>query len=260
MLKPLVFVFTTLAGLLAACPVHAQWGTLKGQVVLDGDVPEQKLLIKKGDKTAKDAEVCAAQDVPDESVAIDKDSKGIANVAVWLQKKPSKIHPDLAKPKEATVLFDQVGCRFLPHVLVVQSGQSVQVVSGDAVAHNTRGTPQKNLGFNFIVAPNDRKGNEVTMKSAERLPVQIGCDIHAWMRAYWVVVDHPYATSTDKDGKFEIKDIPAGDHEVVIWHENPGYLVSDAKNPKKRPSYSIKADQTTEVPVIKVSLDKLSKK
>jgi len=243
--------------LMAASSAQAQWGTLKGKVVLDGDVPEQKLIVRKGDAAVKDAAICAAQDVPDESLTIDKDSKGIANVAVWLVKKPAKVHPDLAKPKEAKVLFDQVGCRFIPHVLVVQSGQAVQVVSGDAVAHNTRGTPLKNQGFNFIVAPNDRKGNDVDLKLGERLPVQIGCDIHNWMKAYWVVVDHPYATVTDKDGNFEIANLPEGDHEFKVWHENPGYLVKDAKDPKKGLLVKIKSGETTEAPVIKVKPDQL---
>lgn len=254
-------VFAALIGLLATgAPSHAQWGTLKGRVVFDGDVPAAKLLIKKGDKTVKDAEVCAAQDVPDESLAVDADSKGIANVAVWLVKKPAKIHPDLAKPKEQKVLFDQVGCKFIPHVLVLQAGQSVQVVSGDNVAHNTRGNPIKNQGFNFIVAPNDRKGNEVVMKQGERLPVQIGCDIHNWMKAWWVVVDHPYATVTDKEGNFEIKDLPEGEHEFKVWHENPGYLVKDAKDPKKGLIVKIKSGATTDVPPIKVKLATLEAK
>lgn len=247
-----------LVGILAASSAQAQWGSLKGKVILDGEVPAVKLLVKKGDATAKDAAVCAAQDVPDDSIAIDKDSKGIANVAIWLVKKPAKIHPALAEPKDAEIVFDQVGCRFKPHILVLQAGQTVQVVSGDAIAHNTRGNPLKNNGFNFIVAPNARKGSPVTMKLAERLPVQIGCDIHNWMRAYWVVVDHPYATVTDKDGNFEIKDLPEGEHEFKVWHENPGYLVKDAKDPKKGLIVKIAAGKTLEVPEIKVPLKTLT--
>ncbi|MFO0916843.1 MAG: hypothetical protein U0872_00810 [Planctomycetaceae bacterium] len=243
--------------LLAASSAQAQWGTLKGKIVLDGDVPEQKLTVRKGDSAVKDAAICAAQDIPDEAIVIDKDSKGIANVAIWLVKKPAKIHPDLEKPAEPTVLFDQVGCRFIPHILVVRAGQTVKVVSGDATAHNTRGLPSKNNPFNFTVAPNDRAGNDVPFKLAERLPVPVNCDIHSWMRAYWVVVDHPYAAVTDKDGNFEIKDLPAGDHEFRVWQENVGYLVKDTKDPKKGPTFSIKAGGTTEVPVIKVKLEQL---
>lgn len=249
---------TGFTGLLAASSAQAQWGSLKGQIVLDGDVPAVKLLVKKGNAAAKDAAVCAANDVPDESLAIDPDSKGIAHIAIWLAKKPAKIHPDLEKPAQPKIVFDQVGCRFIPHVLVVHNTQTVQIVSGDAVAHNTRGNPLKNQGFNFIVAPNDRKGVDQPMKLAERLPVQIGCDIHNWMRAYWVVVDHPYAAVTDKDGYFTIKDLPEGEHEFKVWHETPGYVVKDPKDPKKGLIVTIKSGETLEVPVIKIPVKTLT--
>lgn len=244
-------------GLLSGSSAHAQWGTLKGKIILDGDLPEQKLLVRKGDAAVKDAAICAAQDVPDDSLLIDKDSKGIANVAIWLVKKPAKIHPDLATPKEAKVLFDQVGCRFTPHILTVRTGQTVTVVSGDATLHNTRGLPPKNAPFNFSVAPKDRVGNDVSLTLAERLPVPINCDVHPWMRAHWLVLDHPYAAVTDKDGAFEIPNLLAGDHEFRIWHEGSGYLVKDPKDPKKGPTFSIKDGETTEVPVYKISLDRL---
>lgn len=254
----LVIGLAGLFGFLSATSVQAQWGTLKGKVLLDGDVPAQKLLVRKGDAAAKDPEVCAAQDVPDDSVLVDANSKGIANAVVWMVKKPAKIHPDLAKPADPQILFDQVGCRFIPHVLVVQAGQKVQVVSGDGVGHNTRGTPGKNTPFNFIVSPKDRMGNLVPTKLAERLPVPVGCDIHNFMKAQWLIIDHPYAAVTDKDGLFEIKHIPEGEHEFRVWHENTGYLVKNPKDTKKGPLFTIKADETTELPDVKVAYDRLT--
>lgn len=255
-----VVLFSVAGLLLAASSAQAQWGTLKGKVVLDGEVPDQKLLVRKGDANVKDAAICSAQDVPDDSLLIDKETKGVANVLVWMVKKPSKIHPDLAKPADPKVLFDQVGCRFTPHILVVQAGQTVQVVSGDATGHNTRGNPQKNTAFNFVVAANDRVGNPVATKVAERLPVPVTCDIHNWMKAHWLIIDHPYAAVTDEKGEFEIAFIPAGEHEFRIWHENPGYLVKDPKDPKKAPKYTIKSDEVTEIPEVKVTFDRLSGK
>ncbi len=244
----------------AAAAAPSPWGSLKGKIILDGQVPAPKLLIKKGGVVAKAAAVCAAQDVADDSLVIDPQSKGIANVAIWLVKKPANIPPELEEPAQPKVVFDQVGCRFIPHVLVVRNTQTVQVVSGDGVAHNTRGNPLKNQAFNFIVAPNDRVGVDQPMKLGERLPVQIGCDIHNWMRAYWVVVDHPYATVTDKDGNFEIKDLPEGEHEFKVWHEKPGYLVKNPQDPKRGLIVTIKAGETFEVPEIKIPLATLEAK
>ena len=201
------------------------WGSIKGQIVADGAVASLKLLVTKGDAGAKDSSVCAAQDVPDESLVVDAKSGGIANVVIYLQKKPAKVHPDLEKSKEKEVLFDQKGCQFLPHVLLVRNDQQVRVKSDDAVAHNTHTYPLKNKQENFVVSPNDRTGVAVpSVTLAERLPAKVGCDIHPWMQAYWMVVDHPYAAVTDKDGKFSIPNLPVGEHEFRVWHERKGYL------------------------------------
>ena len=233
-----------------AAPARAQWGDIKGRVVLEGAVPPAKLLVKKGDASAKDAAVCAAQDVPDESVVIDETTKGIANVAVYLRRAPSTIHPDLKPDPEVSVVYDQKGCRFIPHMAVVQAGQTVNILNDDAIAHNTRGNPIRNMGFNFILAPNDRVGIKVPIKIAESVPVQIGCDIHPWMRGWWVVADHPYVAVTDKEGAFSIKGLPAGEHEFRVWQENMGYVERSLK-------VDVKADAVTEVPTIKVPVKSL---
>ena len=201
------------------------WGSIKGQIVADGAVASLKLLVTKGDAGAKDSSVCAAQDVPDESLVVDAKSGGIANVVIYLQKKPAKVHPDLEKSKEKEVLFDQKGCQFLPHVLLVRNDQQVRVKSDDAVAHNTHTYPLKNKQENFVVSPNDRTGVAVpSVTLAERLPAKVGCDIHPWMQAYWVILDHPYAAVTKADGTFEIKGLPVGDHVFTFWQEKVGYL------------------------------------
>lgn len=214
-----------LAGTVYSGSAQAQWGTVKGQVVLDGALPKIDLLVPKGKADVRDAAVCAAQDVPDEKLVVDAESKGIANVVIYMAKKPEKIHPDLVKSKEKEVTFDQKGCRFVPHVLMVRTDQQVRVLSDDAVAHNTHTYPLKNTSANFIVTPSNRIGVELKpLNLAERLPVKVGCDIHAWMTAYWVVVDHPYAAVTNAKGEFEIADLPVGKHEFIVWHEGAGYL------------------------------------
>jgi hypothetical protein len=44
------------------------------------------------------------------------------------------------------------------------------------------------------------------------------------MRAYLLALDHPYAAVTGQDGRFEIKNVPAGEHEYQFWHEKNGYM------------------------------------
>jgi len=206
------------------------WGSIKGQVLAGGAVATLKPLVTKGDASAKDSAVCAAQNIPDESLVVDAKTGGIANVVVYLQKKPAKIHSDLEKSKDAEVVFDQKGCRFLPHVLLVRTDQKVRVKSDDAIAHNTHTYPLKNKQENFIVSPSDRTGVAVpSVNIVERLPAKVGCDIHPWMQAWWVILDHPYAAVTKEDGTFEIKDLPIGDHVFTVWQEKVGYLEKSYK-------------------------------
>ena len=226
----------------------AQWGTLKGQILLDGEIPKIDPLVVQGNQQAKDAAVCAAQNVPDEKLVVDPESKGIANVVVYLAKKPAKIFPALEKSTVPQVTFDQKGCRFMPHVLLVRTDQTVLVVSDDDAAHNTHTYPIKNRQDNFVVAPKDRTGVSVKpLTLAEKLPSKVGCDIHPWMVAYWVILDHPYAAVTDEKGNFEIPNLPAGTHEFNVWQESAGYLdkkytvtIKDGENVQKPLKFTAK--------------------
>lgn len=231
---------------------HAQWGTLKGQVVLDGEIPKIKPLVAKGDAQVKDAAVCSAQEVPDEKLVVNPESKGIKNVVVYLTKKPAKIHPTLEKSATPQVTFDQKGCQFLPHVLLVRTDQTVLVLSDDEAAHNTHTYPIKNRQDNFVVSPKDRKG--VTVKPltlSEKLPTKVSCDIHSWMVAYWVILDHPYAAVTDENGNFEIPNLPVGANEFSVWQESAGYL-------EKKYSVTIK-DGVNEQPPLKFTAKQILK-
>lgn len=237
-----------MCALLLAIPVQAAgWGSLEGQIVLDGPVPEVKPLVQKGDSTKKDAEICAAQSVPDDAQAFDSETGGIGNVFVYMLRAPAEIHPDLKASKEPKVTFDQKGCRFVPHGMVVRTDQVVVCVSSDPVAHNVHTSPFANTPSNFIVQPNDKDGMEVKLPIRESLPVKVTCDIHPWMTAWWVVVDHPYAAVTDSQGKFKIENLPEGEHVFRVWHEKAGYIDRAYK-------VTVKGGEVTTLEPVKVPL------
>lgn len=247
-----------LASLLAAAvvtppsAVAQDHGDFTGQIVFDGDVPEVEIKIKKGDPAAKDAAVCAAQDVISEELVVNPENKGIQHIFVFLKSKVSKndIPADLQKSTAPEVVFDQKGCQFLPHSLIVRTDQIVVVKSDDNVAHNTHTYSIFNPSQNFIVGANDRVGIKMPKFSLkERLPFEVKCDIHPWMSARWLVVDHPYAAITDKDGKFTIKGLPAGDHEFTLWHEKVGYV-------EKELEVKITGGKTFDLKAVKVAADR----
>ncbi len=188
-------------------------GTLKGRVEFVGDfVPLAPLFAKGG--AAKDPSVCGVEAIPNEMILVT--DGGLANAFVYLEKAPKGAAIPVAG---APIIFDQKVCIFTPHALVIRTKQTVKVLNADGAAHNTHTYPKKNTQFNKIVTPNERNGIDLTYGLAEKEPFQVGCDIHSWMTAYHLPLDHSFAAVSAADGTFEIKDLPAGKHEFKVWHE-----------------------------------------
>jgi hypothetical protein len=237
------------------------YGTVTGQFVLEGDIPELKPLVAKGDAGAKDSAVCAKEGVPDESLVIDPATKGIANVFVYMPKAPSDIAPELRESKEKVVKFDQIGCHFIPHTLILRTDQTVAILSGDSVLHNTHVVGVRNPGENQTISL-DRVGTtKWTFPQAERMPIMVKCDIHPWMRGWWLVLDHPYAAISGKDGTFTIEKVPAGTQKFTAWQDvNDGRWVF-GKTPATRViKVNVKPNKTTSIGVIKIPAAALEKK
>lgn len=256
----------TLVATLSACvipvasPAHAQkGGTLTGQFVLDGDVP-----------AAEDVEnvkepICAKK-VPTDELVVNPENKGIANVFVFIPylKKPT-VPAELAKSKDKEVVLDQKNCQFLPHAQVMRTDQVLLVKSMDNCGHNTHPHPIRNNQDNFIVPANERTGLPWKVKVAENNPTQVKCDIHPWMTAYVLILDHPYAAVSDKDGKFTIENLPTGDLEFRYWQERVGYIIQVEKIVDGKPKMentvklSIAAGKTTDVGVFKIPVARFAK-
>lgn len=224
-----------------------EWGTITGKIIAKGDIPAVKLRFQKG-KAAKDPEVCSATDVEDNDLLIDKETHGVANCFVYLYKTPDEIN-DQGFDKTAKVYFDQKNCFFKPHAMIVRAGQTVEVLNSDPIAHNTR-TSGVNLQENILVAANTGKGDgvDIPTEEKERVPVEVKCDYHPKMTAYWLVVEHPYAAVTNEKGEFTIKNLPVGEHEFRVWHERCGWV--------ERKFEVTVAKGESEVPALEVDVDK----
>jgi plastocyanin len=201
----------------AAAPAKAGgWGTLKGKVTLKGTAPKPKELAPKGN-AAKDPTVCAV-DAPilSERLVVDEASKGVKNVLVYLPKPTAVNEEAKSESKAAKVVFDQEKCIFVPHVLGVMTGLTVELKNSDAANHNIN-SRLKNNGFNKLLSAS--KQEPLAVSEAERTPGELTCDIHPWMKAYWMVLDNPYFAVTDASGNYEIKNVPSGAQKVVVWQE-----------------------------------------
>jgi plastocyanin len=229
----------------------AGWGTFKGQVVFEGTPPSAKVLQAQG-KAEKDPTVCALdKPIVSERLVIDDASKGVKNVLVYFPR-PTAVNEDAKKALTGkTVTFDQAKCIFEPHVLGMMVGETVKLKSSDPVNHNVN-VKLKASTFNQTIAGGQAQDYPLT--GSERTPGAVVCDIHPWMSAWWMVLDNPYITVTDKNGNFEIKNVPAGPQKVVVWQEfvkGSGFVTAPSGD-----EVTIKANDTT-VKEFKIDASKL---
>jgi hypothetical protein len=123
--------------------------------------------------------------------------------------------------------LDNKECRFAPHIITMQAGQTLVLKNSDSVSHNTKASPKSNSEFNVSIGPNSTQEIKSILKK-ESIPFKVVCSIHDWMAGYVVVTEGPFAAVTGKDGSFEIKGLPAGQElEFQVWHER-GQYVKDA--------------------------------
>jgi hypothetical protein len=198
------------------------WGTVKGQVTWGGkEVPKPEEV-----DTTKEAK-CAKCAVFKEEFVVGKNG-GVKNVFVWLQdagnpKAKLPIHPSLKEIKAKEVVMDQPCCKFEPHAIALREGQKlIGKNSSKDIAHNMHWLGgDDNPGDNKLIPA----GGQIEIDLvASRSPIEVKCDIHGWMRGWVRVFNHPYFALTDANGKFEIKNAPAGKYNIVMWHEGVGWV------------------------------------
>lgn len=207
--------------LTSAVTSAADWGTVKGRFVFDGPPPEQPKL-----QINKDVEFCGPHNPRAEKLVVHREDRGIANVVIWLDVKPDEkvaIHPSYEAIATLKVKLANKGCRFDPHVCLLRTGQTLLIENPDKVDHNTAAALDRNDSFNSVTFAG-QSAERSRFTKTERLPAQVQCGIHPWMTAWLVVKDHPYVAVTDEHGRFEMKNLPAGEQTFVVWHELPGYV------------------------------------
>jgi hypothetical protein len=125
------------------------------------------------------------------------------------------------------VVLDQKGCKYLPRVFGLQTGQVLKITNSDPTDHNIHPVPQKNNEWNQSQLAGQ---GPITRKfSREEIMVRIKCDKHPWMIAWAGVLAHPFYTVSGADGAFAIRGLPPGEYEIEAWHEKYGAKTTKVK-------------------------------
>jgi plastocyanin len=200
------------AGLLAAGGPAG--GSVTGRVRLTGKPPANALIRMGVDPMCSRAN--GGKRVMQETVVTDKEG-GLANVFVRVAGKFSQT-PVPSQP----VVIDQRGCVYVPRVVGVRVGQTLQVRNSDPLLHNVHSVSTRQNAFN-VGQPVQGMTNDFRLKD-EEVMLPIKCDVHRWMTSYVGVVQHPYFAVTDREGRFTIADVPPGSYTLETWHEQYGTL------------------------------------
>ncbi len=138
-------------------------------------------------------------------------TKSNAGVLVFIEHVDGSFAP-LKKP----AVMDQKDFMFIPKILPILAGTTVDFLNSDSVLHNVF-TPTKCAdSFNLGTWPKGQS-RSYTFNNADCF-VTILCDVHPYMQAWIAVLQNPFFAQTNEIGEYEIKNIPPGNYKLKIWY------------------------------------------
>lgn len=185
-------------------------GTIKGTVRFAGGSVEVKKV-----KVTVDHTTCGTtKDVEDVVVSPDM---GLRNVVVSLVTPPPDAKWSVASP----VQIDEKQCVFVPRVVVVPAGGTVEFLNSDGLRHNLHSASG---GHNPPFNRTQPRGRAIPITLRRPEIIRIDCDLHPWMRAWVVVAEHPFYAVTNERGAFALENVSPGTYTVQVWHETLGVV------------------------------------
>lgn len=205
-------------------------GSVKGVAVIDGVAPKNEPIKMNADPVCVKANTTPQAQ---ETYMVAADGKSLGNVFVYVKDGLDKYSFDTPT---APAKIDQQNCRYHPHVFGLMVGQPLEIVNSDPTLHNIHAMPKGNAEFNNGQPMQNMKMTHTFDKPEVMVPFK--CDVHGWMNAYVGVMSNPYFMVTDKDGKFDLPNLPPGTYTLEAWHEKLGVQTA---------SVTIGAKETKEV-------------
>ena len=189
-------------------------GSLKGTAKIEGATLKPTRIDMSSDPNCAKAHSTPATT---EDVVVGANN-GLANVIIYVA---DGLGDRTFEPPPQAAVIEQKGCQYKPHVVALQVNQKLDVVNDDDTTHNIHPMPNNNREWNKT-QPHGMPVEESFAREEIAIPVK--CNVHPWMRGYIAVFKNPYFVVTDKDGSFDLKDLPPGTYTIKAWHEKFGTL------------------------------------
>jgi plastocyanin len=221
-MKLLRYLTSSCAGIICVVTFTIAWSlatsrswaeTIKGNVRYTGAAIEKKKV-----SVTIDQYICGKEKEPEDLML--SSNNGIRNAVVSLQNPPPNVKPDWKLPPAK---MDQKQCSFVPRVVIVPAGETMEFLNSDRLLHNVRSSAKENSPFNRA-QPHARTISFV-FKQPELL--RVDCDLHSWMRGWVVVAAHPFYAVTNEQGEFSLENVPPGKYTLQVWQESLGNMTQE---------------------------------
>ncbi len=192
--------FGLVLALMAATPAAPQTasprGTIRGRVELRREPPLLELR-----PTVSELGAPGARDAPDRRRCV-----------VYLEVAPQAA---FEAPAPRRAVLDQRNEAFVPSVLAVTVGSTVDFPNSDRTYHNVFSL-SKARRFDLGRYP---RGQSRSVRFDQPGVVRVFCEIHSHMSAWILVFSHPFFAVTDAEGRYRIEGVPPGNYTLAVWHE-----------------------------------------
>ncbi len=188
-------------------------GSIEGHVRFTGATVSPKKLAVTVDRY-----VCG-KDKDAEDLVLSSE-RGIRNAVVWLESPPQG--PTGQSPP-VVAQIDQKECVFIPRVVVVATGGTVEFLNSDRLLHNIHSFSTENPRVNRT----QPKGRTIPITLSKPEIIRVACDLHPWMRSWVVVADHPFYAVTGTEGEFTLTNVPPGNYTIKVWQESLGTVTKE---------------------------------
>lgn len=140
-----------------------------------------------------------------------KGMRDSSDAVVYIDSVPGQTFP----APSAHVRVDQKNMQFIPHVLPVLVGTTVDFLNSDSVLHNVFSSDSCADRMNLGTWP---QGQVKSFTFKKQCFASLLCKVHPEMEGYVAAVPTPYFAVTSANGSYEIKNVPDGTYTVKVWH------------------------------------------